>query len=236
MKSLLTTIPCTGKVLEFIVTSPIGDIKISSCQAGLHAVHPCGKDDSTFSADVGHPVLLKTGKQDGSITDCRPANECYMWLKDYFMHKVASTDVPSLCSSVVKKDSFCAKALQQLPEAAPIGKTISYKDLARLCGNEQASRAAGHAMATNPMALLIPCHRVITSAGTPGNYAHGKKNNTKVWLLKFRAGSASEVGVTCTDHQHLFLQYSFTDLFLLNLFFFFFDKHNLDHQITVFLR
>lgn len=86
-------------------------------------------------------------------------------------------------------DTFCAKALQLLPDAAPMGTTISYKDLARVCGNEQASRAAGHAMATNPVALLIPCHRVITSGGGPGNYAHGKKNNTKVWLLKFEQGS-----------------------------------------------
>ncbi|BFZ17848.1 hypothetical protein BsWGS_20887 [Bradybaena similaris] len=189
MRSLLANIPCTGKVLNFTVTSPIGDIIISSCQGGLHAVKPCDNDDSAFSPDERRPVLLKPGKQDGNLAECDPANECYMWLKDYFTHKVANIDLPPLCSSVVKKDSFCANALQLLPKAAPMGTTVSYKDLARLCGNEQASRAAGHAMATNPVALLIPCHRVITSAGTPGNYAHGKKNNTKVWLLKFEQDS-----------------------------------------------
>jgi methylated-DNA-[protein]-cysteine S-methyltransferase len=45
----------------------------------------------------------------------------------------------------------------------PIGKIITYKGLARLAGNEKASRAVGGAMKKNPFPLIIPCHRVLSS-------------------------------------------------------------------------
>uniref|UniRef100_A0A0B7ALN1 Methylated-DNA--protein-cysteine methyltransferase n=1 Tax=Arion vulgaris TaxID=1028688 RepID=A0A0B7ALN1_9EUPU len=188
MANLIRNTQCKGKIFNFILTSPIGDIKITSCLDGLHSVMPCAEDDSNFSPDERRPVLLKPGQKDGNLVDCDPANKCFIWLKNYFTDRVASSDLPPLCNSVVKTDSFCAHALQLLPKAAPMGTTVTYKDLARLCGNEKACRAAGHAMATNPVALLIPCHRVITSSGGPGNYAHGKKNSTKIWLLKFEQG------------------------------------------------
>ena len=84
-------------------------------------------------------------------------------------------------------DSFRGKAQIILPEAVQQGSTISYKDLACLCGNSAASRAAGGAMANNPISFLIPCHRVISSHGKVGNYSHGKKNKIKQWLLEFES-------------------------------------------------
>ncbi|XP_035826464.1 methylated-DNA--protein-cysteine methyltransferase [Aplysia californica] len=169
-------------VYTVVVTSPIGDIEIRGCDGGLHSVKQCDEDDSTFSPDEGRPVNLKRGY---SKIDCKPIDECISWLKKYFLHKEANIKIPSLCSSVVRQDSFAEKAWRLLPEAAPMGTTISYKDLAEWCGSEKACRAAGQAMATNPVSLLIPCHRVISSQGKLGNYSHGKKNKIKKWLLKY---------------------------------------------------
>ena len=55
----------------------------------------------------------------------------------------------------------------------PFGETISYGELARRIGNPAASRAVGRANATNPVALIIPCHRVIGSNGSLTGYGGG---------------------------------------------------------------
>lgn len=53
------------------------------------------------------------------------------------------------------------------------GRLVSYGELARLCGDPAAARAVGSAMATNPVAVLIPCHRVLREVGPPTAYRWG---------------------------------------------------------------
>ena len=55
----------------------------------------------------------------------------------------------------------------------PFGNTSSYQEIARRAGNEKAARAAGTANANNPIAVIIPCHRIISSNGTLGGYGGG---------------------------------------------------------------
>ena len=71
------------------------------------------------------------------------------------------------------------RALQEIP----FGQTISYRELARRLGNPAASRAVGLANGSNPIAIIIPCHRVIGSNGTLTGYGGGLEN--KRWLLDF---------------------------------------------------
>jgi methylated-DNA-[protein]-cysteine S-methyltransferase len=52
------------------------------------------------------------------------------------------------------------------------------------CFLSGASQAVGNAMAANPLQILVPCHRVIRSDGSLGQYARGKKNRVKNWLLE----------------------------------------------------
>ncbi len=63
----------------------------------------------------------------------------------------------------------------------PYGKTISYRKLAALTGYRKAWRAAGSALKKNPVMLIVPCHRVIRSDGTPGEFGGGEK--VKKFLL-----------------------------------------------------
>ncbi len=65
--------------------------------------------------------------------------------------------------------------------AIPYGVTRSYGEIARAIGKPRAARAVGHACATNPTALVIPCHRVVRGAGGLGGYAWGL--NVKKQLL-----------------------------------------------------
>ena len=70
----------------------------------------------------------------------------------------------------------------------PYGKTRSYQQIARAAGNPRASRAVGVANHYNPVAIIVPCHRVIASDGSLGGYAGGLKRKMRILRLE-RAGS-----------------------------------------------
>jgi len=63
------------------------------------------------------------------------------------------------------------QALQQIP----YGQTRSYQELARAIGAPRAARAVGAANGANPIAILVPCHRVIRSGGELGGYSAGRR-------------------------------------------------------------
>ncbi len=65
------------------------------------------------------------------------------------------------------------RTVQEHLSTIPYGTTESYADVARLLGNPGASRAVGSACATNPLPIVVPCHRVLRSDGTLGGYAGG---------------------------------------------------------------
>ncbi|HET7293504.1 MAG TPA: MGMT family protein, partial [Vicinamibacteria bacterium] len=69
------------------------------------------------------------------------------------------------------------KALREIP----VGRTCSYGDLARRLGDPRAVRAVGYANGSNPIAIVIPCHRVIGSDGGLVGYGGGLER--KRWLL-----------------------------------------------------
>ena len=65
----------------------------------------------------------------------------------------------------------------------PYGETISYKDLATRAGSPLASRAAGQAMRNNPMTILTPCHRVVSSSGKLHGYT-GTTNSQSIQMKR----------------------------------------------------
>ena len=65
----------------------------------------------------------------------------------------------------------------------PYGQTATYKQIAEQAGNPNGARAAGRAEATNPIPLVIPCHRVVGSDGKLHGYGAGAGLETKTWLL-----------------------------------------------------
>jgi len=64
--------------------------------------------------------------------------------------------------------------------AIPYGQTSTYREIARQIGKPQASRAVGNAIGNNPIAILIPCHRVIQSSGKLGGYKWGIQYKTRI--------------------------------------------------------
>lgn len=75
---------------------------------------------------------------------------------------------------------FQRRALMRLRRAVPPGAVITYRALAASVGAPDAQRAIGNTMASNPVPLYVPCHRVIRSDGTIGNYGGGVERKLKL--------------------------------------------------------
>lgn len=83
------------------------------------------------------------------------------------------------------RTGFRGEVLDALEEV-PYGETVSYGELAGMAGRPLAARAVGTAMATNPLPLVVPCHRVIAAGGALGGYGPGSE--LKVQLLEMEGG------------------------------------------------
>ncbi|XP_076448905.1 methylated-DNA--protein-cysteine methyltransferase-like isoform X2 [Babylonia areolata] len=177
-----------GPTNTFIVTTPIGEIIIISCPRGLHCVTQNAElHDCDFKPERWCRVDLKSQLYCDNGYTYTPSLQCIQWLKNYF-NKEHNEHLPAICPSVSGDGSFAAKVWMALIDAAPFGTTISYKGLSEAAGSKNASQAVGQAMAKNPFMLVVPCHRVIKSDGTLGNYAQGRRNSVKQWLIKFESG------------------------------------------------
>jgi methylated-DNA-[protein]-cysteine S-methyltransferase len=80
--------------------------------------------------------------------------------------------------------------------AIPYGATASYGDIARQVGRPRSARAVGRAEATNPMPLVIPCHRVVGSDGKLHGYGGAGGLQAKGWLLHLESGLPEVVELT----------------------------------------
>jgi methylated-DNA-[protein]-cysteine S-methyltransferase len=90
-------------------------------------------------------------------------------LDEYFDGRRRTFDLP-LDWSLTR--GFRSTVLHQLPSIG-YGTTASYAAVAGLAGSPKAMRAVGTACATNPLPVVIPCHRVVRSDGTMGDYRGG---------------------------------------------------------------
>ncbi len=79
-----------------------------------------------------------------------------------------------------------AERLDHLPQIS-YGQTCSYRDVAELGGHPRAVRAVGTACATNPLPIVIPCHRVLRTDGTLGGHIGGPE--AKTTLLELEAAA-----------------------------------------------
>jgi len=97
----------------------------------------------------------------------------------YFEGKPARFDTLLVLDSL----SHFARKVLDACRKIPSGKTVSYSQLAGMIGKPRASRAVGSALAKNPIPLIIPCHRVVHSDGSLGNFSAPGGTCTKKKLL-----------------------------------------------------
>ncbi len=142
---------------------------------------------SYYKSPIGEIKIEANEKQIVAIefTDCKPivdkpneiTKSCEKQLEEYFLGKRKIFDV---FLNLVGTE-FQKKVWNEVYKI-PYGKTVSYKEIAKNIENEKAIRAVGTAIAKNPVAIIVPCHRVIGSNGSMTGYAYGI--DKKVALLK----------------------------------------------------
>ncbi|MHB8792136.1 MAG: methylated-DNA--[protein]-cysteine S-methyltransferase [Thermoleophilia bacterium] len=93
-------------------------------------------------------------------------------LEDYFSGKKTVFDLTLISLERSRWTPFQARVAEALA-AVPYGTTVTYGELAGLAGHPGAYRAVGSCMAANPYPVIIPCHRVVKSDGSLGNFAAG---------------------------------------------------------------
>ena len=110
-----------------------------------------------------------------------PLRETLRQLRAYFAGKLEAFDLPLAPAGT----PFQLAVWKRLCEI-PYGETISYGELARRIGNPNASRAVGLANGSNPIPVVIPCHRVIGSNGKLTGYGGGLPIKEKLLALERR--------------------------------------------------
>ncbi len=101
-------------------------------------------------------------------------------LDEYFAGKRRSFEIPL----AFKGSELRCKVWHALSEIG-YGEVMSYSDIAARVGRQDAVRAVATAIGANPMSIFIPCHRVISKSGHPGNYAGTPE--VKIKLLRLEA-------------------------------------------------
>lgn len=160
------------------IDSPIGALFIAMSQDGLLRLAFAGEGSDWAIEEVG--AIPGAELSD----DSEAVSVVVEQLNEYFRGERRTFDLPI---DYRLSGGFRKQALKQL-EAIDYGTTKSYAEVAAAAGSPQAVRAVGSACATNPIAVVIPCHRVVRSDGSIGQYGGGVA--TKEWLLNLESGAA----------------------------------------------
>ena len=161
------------KTLYTNVESPIGPLLVTSDGQSVTGVYMDGhKDGATIDEDWVRD------------DDPPPLGEAVRQLNAYFAGTLTQFDLP-LAPTGTEFQKKVWHALQQIG----YGETVSYGEVARRIGSPNASRAVGLANGSNPISIVVPCHRVIGANGKLTGYGGGIAR--KAVLLDFEKAVAS---------------------------------------------
>lgn len=156
-----------------LVPSPIGRLKLVASDSGLVAIlwehdRPRRVRLPVLIERPEHPILVRTEKE----------------LKEYFAGDRDSFTVP-----LDMRGTDFQKQVWEALLGISFGETRTYGQLANQLGNPKATRAVGAANGRNPLAIVVPCHRVIGSSGNLTGFAGGL--GAKAHLLKLEGRQES---------------------------------------------
>ena len=159
------------------IDSPLGTLLLAATPKGLVRVAYDVEDHDrvlgTLAQRISPRVLRAPQRLDAAARE----------LDEYFSRQRRVFDLP-LDMSLSK--GFRQLVQRHLPEIG-YGQTRTYRQVAELVGSPQAVRAVGTACATNPLPVIVPCHRVLRADGTPGGYVGGP--GAKQALLSLEAAA-----------------------------------------------
>lgn len=159
-----------------IASCPLGYLLLAASDRGICVVH-LGDDVAELEQGLrfDYPVT-EIARDDAGLETWMEALLCYLRGEEL------NLDMPL----DVEGSRFQMKVWRQL-QAIPRGETLSYTDLARAVDHPKAVRAAANACAANPVALIVPCHRVIREDGGLGGYRGGVQRKMALLELESRS-------------------------------------------------
>ncbi|MDQ3982007.1 MAG: methylated-DNA--[protein]-cysteine S-methyltransferase [Actinomycetota bacterium] len=154
------------------VESPIGTLLVATTDKGLVRI--------SFHSEAEDLVLEELARRISPrvVESPRKVAPVARELDQYFAGRRKRFDVPLDWSLV----GPYARRVLRATAAIPFGKVSTYREVARKAGNPAASRAAGNALGSNPIPVVVPCHRVVRTGGGLGGYGGGL--HIKELLLK----------------------------------------------------
>jgi len=146
--------------------SPIGELLLLGDGQALHGLYMQGGR---------RPIAIRSGWERCAA----PFTDARAQLQDYFAGQRTAFDL-SLAMSGNPFERRLWRALQEIP----YGETLSYGELARCIGQPSAARAVGIANARNPIAVIVPCQRVIGASGALVGYGGGLATKDRLLALE----------------------------------------------------
>lgn len=157
--------------------TPVGQLLLAATERGLVRVAYDGEGHERVLATLAERISPRILRSPARLDE--PVRE----LDEYFAGRRTAFD---LALDLRLASGFRRAVLDHLPEIT-YGTTASYAVVARLAGSPRAVRAVGTACATNPLPVVLPCHRVVRSDGTAGGYVGGR--DAKLTLLGIEAAA-----------------------------------------------
>jgi methylated-DNA-[protein]-cysteine S-methyltransferase len=163
----------TGEPVRYAMMSdtPVGTLGLAAGPAGLCRLSYTEEEgflEHLLESFEGRPVI-----QTDALDTARRA------LDRYFRGK--RLDFDDLQVDLSELSGFSKRILEETARI-PAGRYLTYAEVAAKAGSPKGSRAAGNALHNNPVAIVVPCHRVLRAGGTLGGYGGGTER--KEWLLR----------------------------------------------------
>lgn len=146
-----------------IIDGPVGPLLIAATELGLVRIAYASEDHATVLQNLADKVSPRI------LSSPARLDTAARQLDEYFAGDRREFDLPL---DWRLSAGFRSTVLHHLPEIG-YGHTASYAAVAKLAGNPRAVRAVGSACATNPLPVVVPCHRVVRSDGAMGAYLGG---------------------------------------------------------------
>jgi methylated-DNA-[protein]-cysteine S-methyltransferase len=145
------------------VGSPVGDLLVAVTPKGLVRVAFQGEDRDVVLEDLAARISPRI------LTSASATDEVRRELEEYFSRERLRFDV-----AVDRRlmGEFARKVLVATARV-PFGQTSTYRDIAARVGTPRAARAVGNALGSNPVPIVVPCHRVLRTGGGLGGYGGG---------------------------------------------------------------
>ena len=162
-----------AEVVYATLDTPLGTAGIAATPRGLVAVSLPNRSLDDFLEQITAGISARVVEAPRALDSARRE------LDEYFAGARTRFDLPLDWRLV--PGGFYRKVLRATARL-PFGVTATYGEIAAKAGNARAHRAAGTALGSNPIPIVVPCHRIVRSGGEPGSYGGGPE--MKRWLLK----------------------------------------------------